>query len=206
MQIPIASIKSDPELQPRAVPYVEAKVEDYAIIIKAGGTLPPIEVVERDGSYTIVTGHNRLEAHKRANRQTIEVELIPDTGNSDLYWRVAAPSNSTHGAGYDEKDRKAIFARFVSEGRHRLPDGQIRSSRKIAEKLPFPVAHGTVDRWLKAHGIGSTDKRGGYQDNARVPSEHHHHQHHQQHDGDDPDRDDADDDAPWDAEELDAET
>ena len=161
MHLPIASIKSDPELQPRAVPYLEAKVQEYALALEDGDTLPPIVVIERDGSYTIVIGHNRLEAHKRARRETIEVELIPDTGNHDLYWRVAAPSNSKHGAGYDEADRKAIFARYVLEGRHKLPDGQIRSIRKIAGELPFRVAHGTVDNWLKAHGIGSTDKRGG---------------------------------------------
>ena len=123
VQIPIASIKSDPELQPRAVPYVEAKVEDYAIIIKAGGTLPPIEVVERDGSYTIVTGHNRLEAHKRANRQTIEVELIPDTGNSDLYGGRPPPATARTERGMTRRTGKPY---------------SLASSRRVA--IGFPTA------------------------------------------------------------------
>lgn len=160
-KITMTALRSDPELQPRASQYVEAKAEEYALALEAGDTLPPIVVVERNGGYVVVVGHNRAEAHKRAGRSTIDAEVIPDTGNERLFWEVAVPSNSTHGAGYDDTDKQAIFDRFISEGRHKLPDGQIRSSRKIAEALPFRVSHMTVDKWLKARGVGATDKRGG---------------------------------------------
>ena len=162
LQIPLTSLTTDRDLQPRAVPYVEAKVEEYTLALEAGDTFPAIVVTERNGSYVIVVGHNRAEAHRRAVRETITAEVIPDTGNADLFWRVAVPSNSTHGAGYDDEDKQAIFKRFLSEDRHRLPDGQIRSSPlRLPRRCPSGSHHATIDRWLKGRGIETTDKRGG---------------------------------------------
>jgi ParB-like nuclease domain len=119
--VPIASLRSELELQPRAVAFVEAKVEEYTLALDAGDTLPPITVTERDGTYVVVIGHNRVEAYRRAGRDTIESEFVPDIGNKRLYWEHAVPSNATHGEGYSDDDKQAIFARFVAEGRHKLP-------------------------------------------------------------------------------------
>ena len=73
---------------------------------------------------------------------------------------MAVPSNSTHGAGYDDEDKQAIFARFLSRAATSSLMDRLGLAAKIAAALPFRVSQKTVDRWLKARGILSTDNRG----------------------------------------------
>ena len=65
-----------------ASPESRANVDSIKKHIQRGGKVPPILVRRHQGSYQVVDGHHRLQAHKEAGLKHIEVHVV-DSGRID---------------------------------------------------------------------------------------------------------------------------
>lgn len=108
--IPVASLKFDPAIYPRAW-HSEEQVAQLQEAIAAGATLPPI-IVDRD-TMRIVDGVHRWKRAQAAGDETILAELRNFETEQDVF-EAAIAANARHGYGYFEIDREHIYRRAAS--------------------------------------------------------------------------------------------
>ena len=76
-KIEVSLIKPNPN-QPRKI-FDEEKLQELSYSIKEHGLLHPIVVVEdKDGTYTLIAGEQRLRAHKLANIEEIKAIIVDE--------------------------------------------------------------------------------------------------------------------------------
>lgn len=117
---------------------VEEKVEEYAEMIEQGVEFDPILVWEReDGSYWVIDGVHRVEAHKKAGKERIKVKLVKC--KDELDYRIKAiQANLKHGLALTKGERAILAQTLYKQG---LSEEEIR---KV-----FGVSGRTVREWLK---------------------------------------------------------
>lgn len=108
--IPVASLKYDPTIYPRAWQSDE-QVAQLQEAVTAGATLPPI-LVDRE-TMRIVDGVHRWKRAQNAGDATIFAELRNFDTEQDVF-EAAVAANAKHGYGYFDIDREHIYRRAAS--------------------------------------------------------------------------------------------
>ena len=108
--IPVASLKYDPTIYPRAW-HSDEQVAQLQEAVAAGAKLPPI-LVDRD-TMRIVDGVHRWKRAQNAGDATIFAELRNFGTEQDVF-EAAVAANAKHGYGYFEIDREHIYRRAAS--------------------------------------------------------------------------------------------
>lgn len=102
--VPLTQVVWDPDIYPRAK-WSTTTIDRYVDALEAGDEFPPV-VVEA-GTMRLLDGKHRLEAHKKAGRETISVEERPvPEGMSAKYF--AATLSAKHGDRMSNADLKVI--------------------------------------------------------------------------------------------------
>jgi len=116
---------------------VEEKVEEYKEMIEEGVEFDPVLVWEReDGTYWVIDGVHRIEAHKRAGKERIKAKLVKC--RDELEYRIKAiQANLKHGLALSKGERPLLAQTLYRQG---LSEEEIR---KV-----FGVSKGTVRKWL----------------------------------------------------------
>lgn len=100
-------IRIDGGTQPR-VAIDEDVVAEYADLYTGGVDLPPVTVFHDGSTYWLADGFHRYWASKRAERETIAVDVQQGTRRDAILYSVGA--NSTHGLRRTNEDkRKAVM-------------------------------------------------------------------------------------------------
>lgn len=125
----------------------------YAEEMKNGDIFPPI-VIEL-GTNKLIDGKHRLEAHRQAGHQTIEVIFreIPQDTTFKLH---AASLSRTHGDRITREEMKAIVIEIAMENPEFSQEVLARDSG---------YSQPTISRWLQEAGI--TDKKKEAEEKAR---------------------------------------
>jgi ParB-like chromosome segregation protein Spo0J len=103
-RVPISSIvRTESEFQNRLTTVEEETIEEMAIGMAAGDDFPPIEVIERNGIYRLLNGHQRLRAADKCGRDWFDLyvlELTDDQAKEYAWW-----VNTAHGTRLPRADR-----------------------------------------------------------------------------------------------------
>lgn len=96
----------DPSIYPRAK-WSTATIDRYVDALEAGDEFPPIIVEYHGEKLRLLDGKHRLEAHKKAERETVEVERrsVPEGMTTKHY---AAILSARHGDRMSNADLKAL--------------------------------------------------------------------------------------------------
>jgi ParB-like chromosome segregation protein Spo0J len=94
VRLPVSDVRVDPHIQLRSGPLDMERVEDMAVFVQQGGTLPPITVVGEDN--LLADGHHRLYMHKRAGIEEIEANRKPGGKAEAVAYAIAGNSEKTH--------------------------------------------------------------------------------------------------------------
>lgn len=125
-EIPLALIEPDPN-QPRKTMSPEG-LEELAASIREVGVIQPINVTwsEESQHYSIVAGHRRLEAAKKAGLATVPAIIKPDTYNDEQRRPEALIENL---------QREDIPPVEAARAIQQLMDLQHLSQRQVAKKV-----------------------------------------------------------------------
>lgn len=148
--IPLDSLKLDPEFQPRAGLRQEA-VNRYARQMEQGTIFPPIEVAAINGELYVIDGFHRHAAALKAGKRKIACNEQRMT--KDQAFLKAVQINSEHGLTYGNKDKKHMWRLYADKGLHLLPSGRTKPLRVIAEELGGVISYGSVRNYLRADGL-----------------------------------------------------
>jgi uncharacterized ParB-like nuclease family protein len=119
----LTQIVADPAMQGRISMNEDAVIE-YADALKEGMEFPPVLIMDTGDQMLLYDGFHRLEAHKRANSETIACVIRPGT-RSDAMW-LAAAANAKHGVRRTNEDkRKSVMLAISSR-----PDASLRELAK----------------------------------------------------------------------------
>jgi ParB-like chromosome segregation protein Spo0J len=161
-QLPLITLQTDDAFQPRngrMVPFreqtgvdsrSEAHIGTMRLVLEAAQSveLEPVLVAEIDGHLYVVDGHHRLQAYRRAQRDTVPVRVMPlDRQRAVLVSKLVnceARALEMHA----EQRRDAAWqylAAVTRRGAERLPTGE--SLRAIAGR--FGVSRDTIGRMVK---------------------------------------------------------
>lgn len=124
-EVPLDNIRMDGATQAR-VSIDMATVERYAALISAGGTLPAIELVFDGTEHSIVDGHHRVCAYRRAGHRTIPATVVDGT-RSDAVWRACAANNNRGLKRTNADKQRAVTMALLH------PKGATMSDHSIAE-------------------------------------------------------------------------
>ena len=102
-KIKLSAVKTDPRYQSRAK-LNEAVVIQYQEALESGATLPPIKVVQIDGTMFVADGFHRLEAYRRRN--VTEIQAMVGEGSHADAIKAAAGANATHGLPRTRADKR----------------------------------------------------------------------------------------------------
>lgn len=122
-------------------------VTRYVDVKKAGGELPPIQVMVVDGAPTLVDGWHRVEAARKLGETSIVAEITHGT-EADLIW-AAAEANLKHGLQLKRAELRNVLRAYVEAGKHLARGRKPKSARDIGREIGG-VSHATVLSWLKA--------------------------------------------------------
>jgi len=137
--IAVKAIHALDDIQPRSFLSTQV-IEEYATLYsEAEGEepLPPLDVFEIKGKFYVSDGFHRLEAAKRASRQTLACHV--HTGSRQDAMRHGAFANLRRGLVYSQQDRQRILERLLQD-----PQVSQRSNRDLAQALG--LSHVTVGR------------------------------------------------------------
>jgi len=160
--LPLQTLKTDDTFQPREarmVPFkdqarVERRSEEHigtmrlALEAAVGIQLEPVLVAEVDGALFVVDGHHRLNAYKRAKRETIPARVYPmDQQRAVLVSKLVNCTDRALEMHSEQKLDAAwqYLAAVTRRGAHGLPKGE--SCKTVAGR--FGIGHGSVHRMLK---------------------------------------------------------
>ena len=112
---------------------VEEKVQEYAEMLEEGVEFDPILVWEKEDGYWVVDGVHRIEAHKRAGRQTIKAKLIKC--ENELDYRIKAiQANLKHGLALAKGEKPLLAQMLYEQG---LSEEEIRKIFGVSERTLF---------------------------------------------------------------------
>lgn len=140
-RVPIAQIVRDPAIQVRVGGLDQEKVTSYAIILREGGTFPPVELTREGNTFYMADGFHRCEAHLECGLDAIDAVIKP--GGYEAAVELAEEGNLRHGHALSLADKKNIYTRRLARGYW----NETTSNREIAQE--FGVAHTTIGRWLQ---------------------------------------------------------
>jgi uncharacterized ParB-like nuclease family protein len=160
--LPLQILKIDDTFQPREarmVPFkdqarVERRSEEHIgtmrLALEAAQSiqLEPILVAEVDGVLFVVDGHHRLNAYKRAKRETIPTRVYPmDRQRAVLVSKLVNCTDRALEMHSEQKLDAAwqYVAAVTRRGTHGLPKGE--SCKTVAGR--FGIGHGSVHRMLR---------------------------------------------------------
>jgi len=97
MDLPLEKVKIHPDIQMRTASEINDQIpRDYAEVLHAGGTLPPVMIfLEEEENYWLADGHYRLKAHQIARRETIPACVSDGTLRDAILYACGA--NQQHG-------------------------------------------------------------------------------------------------------------
>jgi ParB-like chromosome segregation protein Spo0J len=96
------------DLYPRIEPNAKL-IQQYAENIE---NLPPIEINQHN---ILIDGYHRWTAHKKAEKETIEVIVIQTASDNDLL-ALSIEKNATHGMQLSTEDKKKMAVRLYNAG------------------------------------------------------------------------------------------
>jgi DNA-binding transcriptional regulator YiaG len=138
-RLAIASLRRDGDTQMRVV-LDEARVEEYALLMRAGRDFPPVTVWSDGTTFWLSDGFHRLAAAERAGR--VDVQAVVRMGSlNDAQWD-SYTANSRHGLRPSQADFKRAVVRAL-----RHPYAANKSTNQLAAHLGVPEA--TLRRWRK---------------------------------------------------------
>lgn len=140
-RMPIAMIRLDGGTQPRAA-INQGHINELADDLRAGATLPPIDVMYDGGAYWLFDGYHRLHAHKLAYGESASIDVRIHQGSlADAQWASFAV-NKAHGLRRTTEDKQRAITAALKH-----PNGASRSNREIGRHLG--VDDKTVGEWRK---------------------------------------------------------
>ncbi len=146
---PLSSITRDPRLQCRTALNAEV-VAEYAELLRGGGTLPAISVIEiegdsdGDGDLLLVDGWHRLEAHRAAGSDTILAMVRRGTWSVAV--QEAAGANAAHGLQRTVADKRRAVRLLLTDS-----EAAKLSGRELAALAR--VSHTMVNELRQRYGL-----------------------------------------------------
>jgi hypothetical protein len=139
----------DERCQPRAILNNEA-VQEYADIYRDGAVkLPPLKVVDIDGSLVLLDGFHRLAGARQADQTFVRVEVVERCDIGRALW-LAASMNQGHGVRRTNADkRQAVNLALDSD------IGDEQSLRTIADHVG--VHHSFVAKVKEEREVSPND-------------------------------------------------
>lgn len=111
--LPINSLYFDDTFHPRANADWRTEVA-YKQSLMLGANFPPIAVTPRKndkGSYLIIDGWHRTQAHKACKKENIRVEILPKLTDKQIYIE-SVRRNTKHGIGLTISDKTLAILRL----------------------------------------------------------------------------------------------
>jgi hypothetical protein len=135
--VPLADLTADGATQWRVKNSSKA-IEDMAEHLRAGGTLPPIDVfVGRDGKKHVGDGHHRIGACKTAGLDQIPARLHKGDGNAAYLFGWRANKNNRAVRSRREDIKNAALGMLLRK--------IVKSDRELAKEIG--VNNSTISRW-----------------------------------------------------------
>lgn len=135
-RVPVSAIVFREDLYPR-IETSPVTVQKYAEDLEV---LPPIEVNQ---NHEVIDGWHRWTAHKKANAETIAVEVTPTKSDAELL-ELAIARNATHGLQLSQSDKKKMASRIYNA----TPDRRERLALKSRLAKILSVTPALLDAWL----------------------------------------------------------
>lgn len=127
-KFPIEDVVRDASCQSRAIGNAEA-TDDYAAHLRAGGTLPDIEVFLVNGVPYVVDGFHRLDAHLAAGVTFVRAVIVGRGTVDEAAW-YATGANKSNGLRRTNADKRKAVRNALTN-----PIGSEQSSRTIADHV-----------------------------------------------------------------------
>jgi hypothetical protein len=112
-RVPIANLVLDPELQPRAV-LDTAIVQQYADLIAACDTFPPVTAFEIDGRLLLTDGFHRFAARRFLAQDHVQVSIRQGTRWEAI--RYSREFNVRHGLRLSRGDIRRAIVLYLQSG------------------------------------------------------------------------------------------
>ena len=150
-ELSVDAIRQHKDLQFRVEGLSLQHVKKLVRVLEAGGEpLAPVRVARIGKALYLVDGHHRLEAHRKAGRDTIGAEVarmsLQDAKDA------ARVANANHGKAMSRADKALVWASYMTDGMH-LDGDRPKASRVIAEELGQLWSHETIRQKLRAMGL-----------------------------------------------------
>jgi hypothetical protein len=145
-------ISMDATLQSR-VKMSPSKVQEYSHALKNGVELPPLLVFKiNKGSYLLVDGWHRLQAHINLNEKgstRIAVEVLESFNkvSPHILRFIGGIRNSTQGLPLNPSDKRTLFKDYV-KGKVNKDGHRYKSYREIASELGC-IPYQTLHKWMQ---------------------------------------------------------
>lgn len=143
--VPIASILTLPEMQPREKGLNRATLRRYKQAMEAGEVFPPILLARVNDALILADGWHRLVAMQELGWWQVEAEVrVAASIEEARLWGYEA--NRKHGLPLTKAELKAMFRVYLKAGRHRgRRRGHFKSYREMAAELGIPKT--TLASW-----------------------------------------------------------
>lgn len=119
-------------------------VNRYVDVLKAGGSMPPIQVVFINDAPVLIDGWHRVAAMDQLGRPEVEAVVLEAT-EKEAYW-LAAKANMEHGLPLKSGEQREVFRAYIKAGQHKRGRGRYKSYRDIGNELIKP--HTTIRTWM----------------------------------------------------------
>ena len=117
-----------------------AKVKQYALLVREGVQMDPVDVFEIERKLLLVNGWHRWHAHEQADKGTIAANV--HTGDMNAAMEFAAFANAKNALPLTKHDRReAVKLLLLAGGFER------RSEREVTAELGIPKT--TLHRWKR---------------------------------------------------------
>lgn len=151
-ELAIKEIRLDGGTQPREG-LDRDHIEDLVEALQRGETLPPVGIKYDGQNYWLYSGFHRVEAHCRAGRDLIAVQIEPGTQRDAIL--AAAGTNTDHGLKRSPATKRRVVAWFLED-----PEWRQWSDRQIAEATKTShVFVGKMRREMPSNLVSFPDKR-----------------------------------------------
>lgn len=112
----------------------EPTIAEYAEALAAGASFPPAVVFFDGAAYWLADGFHRVEAHRRAGRTAIAVEVRQGTRRDAVLYSAGA--NATHGLRRTAADRRrAVETLLRDEGWSQWSNRELAQRARVPESL-----------------------------------------------------------------------
>lgn len=145
--VPIASILTLPEMQPREKGLNRATLRRYKQALEAGGIFPPIILARVNDALILADGWHRLAAMQELGWWQVEAEVrVAQSIAEARLWGYEA--NRKHGLPLTKVELREMFRVYLKADRHKgRRRGQFKSYREMAAELGIPKS--TLAAWTR---------------------------------------------------------